>query len=403
MSRRSASVGRLFKPCAGLQPAPGRLRIGPQAANLPHWLIPLLLVAVLAAQTPDALEAGRRALESGDLVRAEQLFREYIVQHPDSAEAYSNQAIVCARREQYDEAVKLYQKALKINPKLVPVHFNIAVSLGKLRRYDEAAAHLRAFLKSYPNEPRAHQLLGLCLVETGDLRAALQELEISYKENPKDGSILYSLAYANARAGDIDRAGELLRGLESNLAQVKLIQGLIEYRQQRFVEAKALFEDVVRAMPDSAPAVAALGRIELFNHNDREAIPLMERAVRLNPSDAESTYQLGVLYARNGREAEAVSTLRRALTLRANYPDPHYHLGRIALEHKDYKTAIAELEAARRIVPNHEAVRFLLGQIYQAAGRNAEAKIEFAAVRRLKAEGINKARERVESDELMKP
>jgi tetratricopeptide (TPR) repeat protein len=331
-------------------------------------MILLLLAAAFAAQAQDALESGRRALESGDLNRAERLFQEYLARHPDSAEAYSNQAIVYARREQYGEAANLYEKALKINPSLVQIHFNAAVSLGKLRRYDEAAGHLRAFLKSYPDEPRAHQLLGLCLVETGDLRAALQELEISYKEDPKDGSILYSLAYANARAGDLDRAAALLRGLESNPAQVKLIQGLIEYRQQRFIEAKALFQEVVQTMPDSA----------------------------------ESTYQLVVLYARNGRQAEAVSTLRRALTLRANYADPHYHLGRIAFERKDYQTAIAELEAARRIVPNHEAVRFLLGQIYQAAGRTADAKIEFDAVRRLKAEAVDKARERVEGDELMK-
>jgi tetratricopeptide (TPR) repeat protein len=366
-------------------------------------MVALLVAVVLAAQSPDALESGRRALESGDLNRAGQLFREYAAQHPDSAEAYSNWATVCARREQYAEAVKLYQKALKVNPKLVPVHFNIAVSLGKLRRYNEAAGHLRAFLKSYPDEPRAHQLLGLCLVETGDLRAALRELETSYKENPKDGSILYSLAYANARAGGLDQAAELLRGLESNPAQAKLIRGLIEYRQQRFVEAKALFREAVQAMPDAAPAVAALGRLELFDHNDGEAIPLLERAVRLNPSDAESTYQLGVLYARNGREAGAVSTLRRALTLRANYADPHYHLGRIAFDRKDYKTAIAELEEARRILPNQEAIRFLLGRTYQAAGRDAQAKIEFAVVRRLKAEALDKARERVESDELMIP
>jgi protein O-GlcNAc transferase len=366
-------------------------------------LVWLLLASALAAQSPDALDNGRRALESGDLVTAERMFREYIGQNPNSAEAYSNLAIVYSRREQYRESVKLYDKALKVNPKLIPVHFNIAVTLGKLRRYDEAAAHLRAFLKAYPNESRAHQLLGLCLVETGDLRAALRELETSYRENPKDGSILYSLAYANARAGDLDKAGELLRGLESNPAQADLIRGLIEYRQQRYPEAKALFQKVVHAMPDSAPALAALGRLELNDHNDAEAISLLQRALRLNPSDAESTYQLGVLYARNGREDEAIPTLRHALTLRANYADPHYHLGKIALERHDYKTAIAELETARRILPNHEAVRFLLGRIYQAAGRDADAKVEFAAVRRLKAEGVDKARQRVEGEELMKP
>jgi tetratricopeptide (TPR) repeat protein len=365
-------------------------------------MLAFLFLAVLTTQSPDALELGRQALQAGDLNRAEQLFREYSAQHPDSGEAYSNWAIVYSRREQYADAVKLYEKALKVNPKLVPVHFNAAVSLSKLRRCDEAAAHLRAFLMSYPKEARAHQLLGLCLVETGDVRGAVAALETSYEMNPKDGSILYSLAYANARAGNAARATILLSGLESNPAQAKLIQGLIEYRQQNYAAAKVLFEEVVRTTPDSAAAIAALGRIELAANNDAGAIPLLERAIQLNPPDAESTYQVGVLYARNGREAEGVAMLRRALALRVNYADPHYHLGRIAYEHKDYPAALAELELARQILPDHESIRFLLGRIYQAAGREAEAKAEFDAVRRLKAEGLQKARERLEADDLMK-
>nr|AUN35919.1 hypothetical protein [uncultured bacterium] len=109
--------------------------------------------------------------------------------------------------------------------------------------------------------------------------------------------------------------------------------------------------------PDSVPALTALGRLQLLDHNDAEAIRLLERALRGNPSDAESTYQLGVLYDRNGRSEEAIKLLRRAITLRANYPDPHYHLGRIALEHKDYRAALAELELARKLLPDQEAIR----------------------------------------------
>ncbi len=73
------------------------------------------------------------------------------------------------------------------------------------------------------------------------------------------------------------------------------------------------------------------------------------------------------------------------------------------LEHKDYKTAAAELEEARRLLPDQEAIRLALGRTYQALGREAEAKKEFAEVRRLKALVIEKSRQRVESDSLMKP
>jgi len=286
----------------------------------------LLLGLWLAAVPQNLLDSGRQAFEAGDLVRAERSFREYLKENPSSAEALSNLGAICSRREQFREAVEFYEKGLTADPKLIPIHFNLAVALGRLNRYEAAAQHLRVFLKSYPQEARARQLLGLCLTETGDFRAALPELEASYKLNPHDTSILYALAYANARAGDVDRAAELLRGSEGDPAQSKLIEGLIEYRRGRFAEAKSLFEGVLAVKPQNGPALTALGRLELLDHNDTRAIDLLERALRINAADAESTYQLGVLYDRNGRTAEGEKLLRRAITLRANYPDPHYQL-----------------------------------------------------------------------------
>lgn len=361
-----------------------------------------LILTALAVSQPDRLGDGQRAFARGELDRAEALFREHVRLNPGSAEGWSNLAAVHARRGQFADAVPLYERALKANPKLVPVHFNLAVSLGQLKRYAEAAHHLRLFLKSYPNEARARQLLGLCLMESGDPRSALEELEKSYRLNPDDSSILYALAYAHARGGDEDKAAAYLAKTESNPLQAKLIEGLLLYRRGMWAEAKDVFAEVVRLKPDFQPAVAALGRLELLERNDSAAIPLLERAVELNPQDAESTYQLGVLYDRNGDSGRGKKLLERAASLRAGYGDPHYQLGRIYQREGDLKRALEELQKARQLLPEQEAVRMALGRVYQAMGRAAEAKAEFEEVRRLKARVVERDRLRVESDTLMK-
>src|ERR1700716_3042753 len=94
-----------------------------------------LLFAVLLAAVPNALDSGQQALNAGDLNGAERLFRQYLAQNPNSAEALSNLGAICARREQFAEAVTFYERALKANPKLAPVHFNMAVALGQLKAY----------------------------------------------------------------------------------------------------------------------------------------------------------------------------------------------------------------------------------------------------------------------------
>lgn len=370
-------------------------------------MVRLISIVILAAvqglaQQADALAGGQRALQAGDLARAEQLFRDYLKTNPRSAEALSNLAAVHARRQQYTEAIALYQHALKADPSLTPVHFNLAVSLVQTRQFPAAATHLRLFLKQYPSEARAHQLLGLSLIEMGDFRAAVDELEAAYKLNAQDRSILFSLAYANARAGNEARSLHFLSLTDKRPGIAPLIEGLLDYDQGRFDSARQKFEQVLKEDPDVAPAIAALGRLALLNRDDAVAIEYLERAIKLNPQDSESTYQLGVLYDRTGDTAKGREYLKRALILRPIYADPHYQLGRIALREKEYETALAELEAAKRIIPDQEAIRLLLARTYQALGRAGEAKVEFAEVRRLKQKVVERDRLRLDSDSLMK-
>src|SRR5579885_1446996 len=87
---------------------------------------------LLAAVPQNALDSGRQALAAGDLPRAEQLFKRYLSEHPNSTEALSNLAAVHARREQFSEAVALYEKALKPNPGLRRVTFISLSPLGGL-------------------------------------------------------------------------------------------------------------------------------------------------------------------------------------------------------------------------------------------------------------------------------
>ena len=297
----------------------------------------------------------------------------------------SNLAAVYSRREQYSEAIALYQKALNANPALKQIRFNLAIAELKAGLPADAARNLELFLQAFPQEDRARTLLGAALVEAGDFKRAIAELE-NAAPSP---ATKYALAVAHARAGDENKATELLSSLTP--AAAELTQGFIEYRRGRFPEAKDHFEAALKLDANHAPAIAALGRLALLDNRDAVAIELLERALKLAPQDAESTYQLGVLYDRNGRTPQGRAMLSRALTLRAGYPDPHYQLARIDFREKQYAAALKHLQSAAKLLPEHEAIRLLLAQTYRALGRTAEANREFAEVRRLKNRRIEKS------------
>ncbi|MDX2152070.1 MAG: tetratricopeptide repeat protein [Bryobacteraceae bacterium] len=357
-----------------------------------------LLWIVLLAQAP-SLDEGRQAFVAGDLPRAEALFRAHLKANPGSAEAMSNLAAVLSRRERFPEAVTLYQRALNAAPQLVEINFNLAVAQIRAYQQGAAAESLRRYLKARPADLRAKQLLGVCLVETGEIETGIGELEAVAKAQANDPTLLLSLAYAHAKGGDEARGAELLKRIEAAYpAQAALVEGLLEFRRSRYAEAKVKFEEALRHDPNQAPALAAMGRVHLAANEDAEAISFFEKALARAPADAVSTYQLGVLYDRNGRTPEGRKLLERAAQLRAAYPDPYYQLGRISFRGKQYQQALGELQTAAKFLPNHESIRLLLGRTYQALGRKPEADREFALVRKLKANAIERSQKKFEGE-----
>lgn len=364
---------------------------------------PAILALALGAGGQDALSEGQKAFERGDFARAEALFRQQLKIQPNSAEAMSNLAAIHSRRGEFAEAVALYQKALSVNRGLVEIHFNLAVARLRSSDYRGAARSLRVFLKSHPGEPRARELLGICLVESGELSAAIAELEAVLGEKPGDASALFSLAYAHARGGDAGRGQALIARLESHPAQARLVEGLIEYRRERFPEAKRKFEEALRHDPRSAPALSALGRMLLHESQDEPALKHLEKARDLAPHDAEVCYLLGVVYDRNGRTAEARQMFRRALPLRARYAGPLYGLARIELRENRPAAAVKLLEEAASYAAAVDAVHLLLGRAYQAAGQPEKARSSFAEVRRLQQARLQKQQADLESGLILEP
>ena len=58
--------------------------------------------------------------------------------NPQYAEAWINKGIALANLKKYEEATKAYDKALKINPRYVIVWYNKGIALANLKKYEEA-------------------------------------------------------------------------------------------------------------------------------------------------------------------------------------------------------------------------------------------------------------------------
>lgn len=163
-----------------------------------------------------------------------------------------------------DEAIAIYQKALKLNASYAPLHNN----------------------------------LGLAFQAQGRLPEAINEHLLAISLSPASISARNNLAVAFTRIGKLDEAieqlTEVLR-LDPTSAKSYNNLGSVLGRKGNYREAIRQFKEALRLMPDNPVLYDNLGDALVLDGNRDEAIASYHKAIQLNPNDPRANQQLHVL------------------------------------------------------------------------------------------------------------
>jgi len=116
------------------------------------------------------------------------------------------------------DSISLWEHALAVTPNNQTAHQNLAAALWTKGRIAEshqhsraaAIAHARTTLRDYSYDVPTHNDLGVLLVQNGDVRAGIEQWEISLQIDPNDGNALNNLAWVLATyPADAIRDGKL--------------------------------------------------------------------------------------------------------------------------------------------------------------------------------------------------
>lgn len=122
---------------------------------------------------PDYLAEALDLESRGDVANALVSYQLALRERPDDLQVLLNMAIACSRSGRPDEAIRLYRRALQLDPQHAAAHYGLAFLL--LRRSDAMSAerHLDAFLRFNAAEDaeslkfRAHAERTLALLRDG--------------------------------------------------------------------------------------------------------------------------------------------------------------------------------------------------------------------------------------------
>jgi tetratricopeptide (TPR) repeat protein len=204
-----------------------------------------LLAAVPAASQPPA-DHERFDRAATEFIAAQRL-------NADRPEARTTLGSFFARRGLAKDAEAEYEAALRLAPQFAPAAVNLADLYRQLRREGDGENVLRSAIARVPNDAGLHHALGLSLVRSKQLDAAIPEFGRATELGPDQVRYAYVYAVALHSAGRRNEAMTVLKdGLAKHPDNRDILLALITFSRDAGDLASALeyAQQLARMMPD---------------------------------------------------------------------------------------------------------------------------------------------------------
>lgn len=341
----------------------------------------VLLALGLAWQavSPDVVQhakAGLAAKQQGKLADAIVEFKKVTELAPDLPAGFVNLGAAYMDTKQYGEAIAPLERALQLNPDLPGAEQMLGYALLSEGYAKQAIPH---FEKAH-----AEDGLGIAQLETGNLAAAVTNLEAALVKHPNDPDLLYYLGRASGLLSK-DSFDALQSGYpDSARAHQALGENYAVLR--RVPEAEKEYEQALRLRPDARGIHLALGQLYAAAQQWPKAADQFAAEAKLQPGSAEAAYRLGNALLEEGKIKEARAELARADGLRPDMPETLYALGKAASLDGDPAIAVqawTKVVALEKTSPLAAQAHFGLAKIYRQQGRTAQAQHEMQEFQKL--------------------
>ncbi|HSL20763.1 MAG TPA: tetratricopeptide repeat protein [Vicinamibacterales bacterium] len=264
----------------------------------------------------EALAVGRRA-EAADMYRA-------IADRDQSVQALLQLARIQSGDGDAQGAIESLRRARALAPNSEEVLSALAQVSLATRALVPAILTLESLTRMCPTVAQYHYLLGVALMQAGEMIGATEMLE---------------------RAEQLE-AGRLL---------TLVALGLAYNNRKMYAEALTPLRRAVEIEPDNVEAVAALAEAEEGMGAEQPAESHARRALEQTPQHARANLVLGLVLMRKQRFEEARDAFLRAAAADPLLPRPHYQLSLAYARLEDHASSAKHREIYQQKLREFEA------------------------------------------------
>ena len=372
-------------------------------------------------ETAESLTLYGRAHEStGDLDSAERLFKKALQLDSNAVQPGFYLAKVYIRRNNFDQARQILSEILKENKKFKPAYYLLAGLETQAGHPNEALKIYQSLIKVEPKELSALQMIGLLQIDLGDFAAAQNTVDnlLSTFNNRPEGSRLkglllfrqkkyseaitsletslklqqhpltyYFLGLSYYNTGQLELAlNQFQKALDLNpgFIRARILVSMTLLKQKRIDDAITEIQKVLRSDKDNAFAHNVLGSAYLAKGQYDEGMTELKKATELDPGLVDAYTKRGLFHLSKGETSQGEADLEKAVEVRPEVLNNRLMLVTLYLRQKNYSAAIETLQAGMDGSPS-DALLYN----YLAATYISQQKPELALKALLKAKEIN--------------
>ena len=254
------------------------------------------------------------------------------------------------KHEHYENAVKHYTEALKLNPQMLEAYHNHGIVYSNKGEYDEALQAFSRVIELDPDYADAYYYRGLAYLRNGEYDEALQAFSRVIELDPDYADAYYYRGLAYHIKDEPDEALQAFSRvieLDPDYADAYYYRGLAYLRNGEYDEALQAFSRVIELDPDYADAYYYRGLVYHIKDEYDEALQAFSRVIELDSDYADAYYYRGLAYHIKDEPDEALQDYNTAIEINSDCAGAYnargvaYRLkGNIDLAIKDYNTAI---------------------------------------------------------------
>jgi len=299
--------------------------------------------------------------QAGEVVQADRLASEVLIEKPNSADALHLRGVVAGIQNKHFQAEIFLRKASKYQKKNHFIFFNLAKSLSEQGKDQESLKWHRKAIELNPNHEKAWLNYGKSLFKLKVIDSSIIAYDRAIAINPlyaeafsNRGLALQELSKTDKALGDFSHAIEI----DSNLAEAWNNRGNVLTEINRLDEAITNYDQAIHINPLYAEAYNNRGITLKEKKRLAESLASYDSAIEINLTYAEAYSNRGLTLTDMRQMDAAIASFDHAIKINPSYAEAFSNRGNTLVCMKKLDEAIASFDRAIEINPEYAEAKW---------------------------------------------